>query len=374
MVVIAAGGWVALSRDGVDRSGHPLGSDFVSFWAASRLAQEGRAQAAYDPPSHLAMERTAVPTRDDGYYAFLYPPVFLLFCLPLAMLPYLWSLVAWLGLTGVAYWRCLRALLPQRWATLPILAYPATLLNVGHGQNGFLSTACFGVAMLTLDRRPVLAGLAFGGLVFKPHLAVVVPFALAAAGRWRTLAAAALSAAGLCLLSWLAFGTGAWQGFLAQTAMARAVLEQDLVGPAKMVSPFAALRVLDGSVEAAYVAQATVVLGLCGLFLGIRRARPAGLELGAVMAAMAVLATPFLLDYDLVLLALPLAWLTAAAQRTGFRPWEKTVLFAAFVLPLIVRAVATHLGLPLGPPVLAALLFVVARRALPVVPPSARIA
>ncbi|WP_225768489.1 glycosyltransferase family 87 protein [Inquilinus sp. Marseille-Q2685] len=140
MLAIVATGWVALSRDGVTVAGYPLGSDFVSFWAASELALEGRPQAVYEPASHFAVQRMAVPATDESYYAFFYPPVFLLICLPLATLPYLWSLAAWLGVTGLAYWRCLRALLPQRWAALPILAYPAVLMNAGHGQNGFLST------------------------------------------------------------------------------------------------------------------------------------------------------------------------------------------------------------------------------------------
>lgn len=363
MLAVVALGWIALSRDGVTVAGYPLGSDFVSFWAASELALEGRPEAVYEPASHFAVQRTAVPATDESYYAFFYPPVFLLVCLPLATLPYLWSLAAWLGVTGLAYWRCLRTLLPQRWAALPILAYPAVLMNAGHGQNGFLSAACFGAGILALQRRPVLAGLALGGLVFKPHLAVVIPFALAAAGRWRTLLSAALSALSLCLLSWLAFGTATWRGFLAQTALARAVLEQDLVGPAKMVSTFAAVRLLGGSVGIAYAAQLAVGLALCGLLWGIRRVRPSGLDLGALMVAMAVLASPFLLDYDLVMLALPMAWLLASAQRTGFRPWEKVVLFVVFVAPLFVRTIALRLGIPLGPPVLAALLLVVAGRA-----------
>jgi len=364
MLMIVAGGWVALSRNGIDPGGRLLGSDFVSFWAASSLARDGRPEAAYDPPAHLAMERVVMSATDESYYAFLYPPIFLLICLPLAGLTYLASLSVWLGVTGFAYWRCLRAMLPQRWAILPILAYPAVLMNAGHGQNGFLSTACFGTAVLALDRRPALAGLAFGGLVFKPHLAVVVPFALAAAGRWRALGAAAASALGLCLLSWLVFGAGTWRAFLAQTALARAVLEQDLVGPAKMVSTFAAVRLLGGGNGLAYAAQIAVVLMLLGLLWKVRGVRPSGADLGALTAAMSVLASPFLLDYDLVLLALPMAWLVTSAQRTGFRPWEKTVLFVAFAAPLFIRTVAIRSGLPFGPPVLVLLLVVVAGRVL----------
>ena len=51
-------------------------------------------------------------------------------------------------------------------------------------------------------RRPVLAGALLGALVIKPHLALLVPFWLAAGGQWRAFAAAAASAAGLLVLAW----------------------------------------------------------------------------------------------------------------------------------------------------------------------------
>ena len=48
-----------------------------------------------------------------------------------------------------------------------------------------------------MDRRPRLAGLLFGAMAFKPHLALVLPFALVFARRWTTLiVAAAIAAAG----------------------------------------------------------------------------------------------------------------------------------------------------------------------------------
>jgi hypothetical protein len=70
-----------------------------------------------------------------------------------------------------------------------------------------------------------------------------------------------------------------------------------------------------------------------------------------------------MLDYDLMLLALPLAWLVREQAKGGALPWEKTAIFAAFLLPLIGRLVAGRLGAPLGPPIVFALLLVVARRA-----------
>ena len=81
------------------------------------------------------------------------------------------------------------------------------------------------------------------------------------------------------------------------------------------------------------------------------------------MIVAALLATPFLLDYDLVLLAVPLAWLAREGLRTGFLPWEKIGLMAGFVLPALSRSFATGLGLPFAPAVLSAVLFLIIRRA-----------
>ena len=197
--------WIGLSRDGLDRLGKPLGTDFTSFWTAATLAGAGDAAAAWQPATHEAAERALFPAAAPGYYAFFYPPPALLLLLPLAALPYTAALVVWLAGGWFALVACLRRLLPQRWALLPILAFPGVLVNAGHGQNGFLSAACFGGFML-LQRWPLLAGACLGALAFKPHLALLAPVVLLAARRWRMLAGAALSAAGLCVLSWLVLG------------------------------------------------------------------------------------------------------------------------------------------------------------------------
>jgi hypothetical protein len=342
--------------------GKPIGTDFVSFWTAARLVRAGDITAPYRPATHAASEQAAFPTAPDGYYAFFYPPVALLLFLPLAALPYLVALVVWLARTGLAALACLRCLLPQRWALLPVLAFPAVLVNAGHGQNGFLSTACFGGGML-LRRRPLLAGMCLGALVFKPQLGLLVPVGLLAARRWRMLAGASLSAFGLCAFSWLLLGNAAWLGFLDVAPLARRTLEAGLVDPAKMVSTFAGMRVLHSGLGLAYVVQAAVTAGT-GILLALTLARrPGGHAEGAMLAAAAMLVTPFLLDYDLMILALPLAWVMAEAQRTGWRPWEKLTLLAAYALPMVARPIAMSVGIPLAPLVLAVLLVVVTRRA-----------
>ena len=227
---------------------HPLATDFVSFWTAAKLAAAGTPEAAWNPVAHAAAQHASFAPDagfEQSYYAFFYPPPFLLICLPLALLPYGAAVAVWLGATGAACLAVVRALLPSRWpAALALLAFPSMLMNAVHGQNGALTAALLGGAALHLDRRPRLAGACLGAMCFKPQLALLIVPALIAARRWHTLAWAAVVAGGLSLASLLVFGEGAWRAFLSVTPLARAVLEFGGVGFEKMVSTFAAANLL----------------------------------------------------------------------------------------------------------------------------------
>src|SRR5690242_20730081 len=157
-------GAVVTSHDFVDLFGHPLGTDFVSFWTASQLALTERPAAVYDMATHHAAQMALFGKAASNYTAYFYPPAFLLFCLPLALLPYVAGWAAWIGVTGFALWRCLQKFLPSREMLLPILAYPALVLNAEHGQNGFLTGALFASAALVLPKQAKLAGLLLGCL------------------------------------------------------------------------------------------------------------------------------------------------------------------------------------------------------------------
>jgi hypothetical protein len=243
-----------------------------------------------------------------------------------------------------------------------MLAFPGVLSTVGHGQNAFLTTALFGAAILAWDRRPLLAGVCFGLLTIKPQLGLMIPLALIVSGRWRTIASACATAVALAAAALALFGLSTWRAWLAVSPLARRALEEDWVGSEKMQSAFAAVRLLHGGLGLAYGVQSAVAVGAAAILVRVMRRRPDPLAQGAALATASLLASPFLLDYDLMLLALPLAWLVREQAKGGALPWEKTAMFAAFLLPLIGRLVAGRLGVPLGPPIVFALLLVVARR------------
>ena len=88
--------WVPPLR-GTVFPGDPRDNDFLSFWTAAQLALGGHPEAAY-VPELLARVQTDLLGPSKGYAAFMYPPVFLLLCVPLGLLAYGWALLAWLVL------------------------------------------------------------------------------------------------------------------------------------------------------------------------------------------------------------------------------------------------------------------------------------
>jgi alpha-1,2-mannosyltransferase len=344
--------WLS-GHDLIDRQGTPFGGDYISFYAASKLALSGHAVDVWHPGAHRVAENS-VFNRDLGYWAFFYPPAYLLFCLPLALVSYGWSLVIAMGATAAAavrltlsWFKRIRPEMKGGW--LPVLAFPGIWMNIACGQNAALTTAIMAGGCLLLNRAPILSGLVFGMMVIKPQLAIAIPFILAADGRWKTFFATGFSAATLSLAALLLVGPAGYAAFFANGAMARQALENGLVEISAMQSLFAALKVLGASNAIAYAAQALLAIGVLGWSsVVIRRHRPDYLAIGALLAVVTPLLSPFLLNYDLLMLALPLGWIILQGVRTGFRPWEKMLCLWIFILPVLVRGLADLAHLPLG--------------------------
>ena len=364
--------WLCLLHLVISPTPDPLGGDFLSFYAASKLALAGEAANAWRPYYHGLAENSLFGG-SHGYLAFFYPPPYLLLCFPLALLPYYGALLLWLTTTTAAavvairrYFHDFAPDLNPGWISL--FAFPAVWINLSCGQNGALTLAIFAFGFALLDRRPVLAGVIFGLLVMKPQLALTLPFGLAASAmhapkRWKTIQAAGISAATFCLLAYGVVGRDGYSAFLDNSAYARAALNQGLVNPAILQSLFAALRVFGTPLAAAYAAQTVLSLTVLGFACHAASTRIlSGTALGALLAAATLVVTPFSLDYDLMLSAIPLGWLALDSMRNGFRPWDKAIAVAVFFLPLVTRGLDTAYHLPLAPPVLVALFIAVWRR------------
>ncbi|MBT4687331.1 MAG: DUF2029 domain-containing protein [Rhodospirillaceae bacterium] len=196
--------------------GNP-GADFIIYYGASLLIQAGEAAAIFQWPA-LQVAQVSVIGAPAAYLPWLYPPPLMLVAAPLAALPYIPAFAVWVLGQLALLAATVGALGRGPVALLAALVFPATVNNMLVGQNGALSAALLGGGLVMLSRHPVMSGVMFGLLVYKPHLLVVVPFALLAIGAWRTMAATVASALGVSLLSMVVFGVGIWQRPLVQDA------------------------------------------------------------------------------------------------------------------------------------------------------------
>ena len=341
-----------------------LAPDFVLPWAASSLALSGHPQDVYVQDKQWAAEKAAAHNPDVGYTYWSYPPTYLVVALPMALIPYRWSLLIWLTATLSAYCFVIWAIVPDPDALWIALAFPGTALNALAGQNGFLTTALLGAGLLLLRRKPIRAGVMFGLLTFKPQLGLLVPLVLIATRRWRAIAAAAFTAIAFAAASLMMFGVRTWAAFLHDLPESSRQLNIGQMGWGKIQSVYGGLRLLGLGSGPAYLVQVIVALACATIAVIIWRAHRVSFDIkAAVLVTATLLVTPYVVDYDFVVLALPIAWMARDGAQNGFLPWEKPILLMTWLLPIFARWLALTASIPLAPLVIAILLACIVRRA-----------
>lgn len=279
----------------------PKAVDFLSYWAAARLALQGDPAMAYDIAEHYRMELTIAPI--DGLLPFPYPPPFLLLVTPFGLLPFGIAAAFWILLTGGLYYFAARRLAEPR----VVLAQPGVLANGLIGQNGFLIAAIFMAGTRLLERRPFLGGVVLGLFVFKPQLALLLPVAVLAARKWTAIAGAMLTVAILLLAALAAFGVEAYRGFLSTAPQYATFMQQNRWPWEELASTFAFCRSLGlGPVGSMTIHGAVAAVAAPAAWKAWRTDHPAKV---AVLAAATMLIPPYLFTYDSLLLVVPIAWL-----------------------------------------------------------------
>jgi hypothetical protein len=146
-----------------------------------------------------------------------------------------------------------------------------------------------------------------------------------------------------------------WSAFLASGKFTReVVLEQGGTGWHKIQSVFSWVRMWGGGVPLAYAVQGIVSLAVAVALVRLwRSAAPFALQAAALLIGT-LLATPYSLDYDLMLLAPALAFLAVDGIERGFAPWQKTLMAALWLMPLVARSLAQATLIPLAAPLMLA--------------------
>ncbi len=332
-----------------DAAGRPIGTDFVSIYSAGRMAARGDAAGVY-AFYQLFLEQNAIfgEGEETRFFPWLYPPVFLLAAVPLAQLPYIPALLVWLASTFAVYLHSIRTIIGSHRITHLAAAFTGVFVTIGSGQNSFLAAGCLGLGLAMLARSPMVAGIFFGLLCFKPQLGLLLPVILASAGCWSAFRSAAVTVIILASASVLIFGIDPWWAFMENSAFVReALLEGQGAGWEKNQSVFSAARGFSGSTVLAYFAQGAVSAAVMLTLAWLWRRGPTSLNCAAACAG-AALATPYLLDYDMMILAPAMAFLIKRGLERGFEPFQISFLAFIWLLPLLARPIAFFAHVPLG--------------------------
>ena len=84
---------------------------------------------------------------------------------------------------------------------------------------------------------------------------------------------------------------------------------------------------------------------------------------GVTLTLAILLSTPYAFDYDLAVLALPLAWLGWEAHVKGWiMPGEQVLLLIGWLMPVIAPIIAKATNLQFGPIILIALMVLAIKR------------
>ena len=343
-------GWLYFTSTGtVDVLGRPLGTDFSNVWTAGMMALDGRAADVWSWNEHFRVQTQFHRHENLALFGWHYPPPFLLVAAALATMPYLPALVVWQVVTLTPLLAMLQRIVRRRDTWLFVLAAPATLVCVTHGHNGFLTALLLGGGLLLLDKRPLIAGLLFGCLIYKPQFGLILPPLLLAGRHWRAIGGACASAAGLIGLTLIIWGMPVWQAFADSLPLTRSVIiEQGITGWHKIMSPFAAVRMWGGSVSSAYAVQLLATTACIAAVWWIAWTGKRLYLRNAMVCAAVLMSTPYVLDYDYVVLLPAIAFLFVDGQRHGFLRWDATLLVFVWLAPLVARTLAEQTMVPIG--------------------------
>jgi hypothetical protein len=343
-----------------DPNGLGFPTDFVNVWAAGKLVLDGTPALAYDWDIQRKIELAVLGQEFPGYFAWHYPPPFLFVASFLAQFPYAVAYAGWMAISVVPYLAVVRGIVGRPFGLVFAIAFPMVFSNTLVGQNGFLTAALIGGTLYLMPLRPVLSGICLGLLSYKPQYGLLFPIVLIAAAQWRVFISAAVTAIALAFVSWLAFGTESWQAFVHWMPMfSQAFLSEGKATWWKLQSLYSMVRFLGGPEPFAWAVHWVFTAGVTTVLVLMWRSRVPYTLKAAALATATLLITPYLFMYDMVVLAIPVAFLIRLGLKSGFRSYELPALGAALALFFSF----IFFGFPIGPAITLIVAGLVLRRA-----------
>jgi arabinofuranan 3-O-arabinosyltransferase len=328
-----------------DEKGLGIPTDFVNVWSAGKLVLDGHPAQAYDWDIQKQVQVAVLGQSYQGNFAWHYPPPFLFVASLLAHFPYTVAFIGWAAASLVPYVAVMRGIVGRPFGLLLALAFPVVLTNTLVGQNGFLTASLIGGALYLMPMRPVLSGICLGLLSYKPQYGLLFPLVLIAASQWTVFFTAGAVAVAMALASWLAFGTESWQAFFHWMPMfSQAFLTEGRAPWGKMQSIFAVVRYFGGTEPLGWLFQWIMSATVAVVLTLVWRSRISYPLKAAALATGTLLITPYLFLYDLMVLAIAMAFLVRIGLRKGFERHELPALGLAVALLMFYPLVGAPTG------------------------------
>ncbi|NKN39185.1 DUF2029 domain-containing protein [Agrobacterium sp. a22-2] len=308
--------------------------DFSNLWAGSRMVLDGHLAYLFDVDAYRAeLRRMFMP--DMANQEWSYPPSILLIGAPLALLPIQAAFVLWTVLTAGLLFLAMRPLGVPTTYRLAVLLSPPVLVNAAFGQNGALTAALLIGGLALLPKRPVISGILIGILTIKPHLGILLPFALLASGSFRAFAAAAVTALAIAIITGLLFGFETWHLFAAKTMpLMSTIMEAPYPQPYHLnaVTNFIMVRSFGLGLGAAYAWQGIVTCAAIAatVWTWLPRTKLDHGTRTCLTALMALLATPYGYTYDTIPAAVAAMYFFAKGIAV-----PRLLLVALWMLPVL---------------------------------------
>ena len=300
--------------------------DFPQFWYAGQLVGT---PTLLDPAAQLAW----MTARGYELFPFLYPPGTAWLLAPLGWLPIaaaFWAQVAAIMAIGLASGIvAARAFdIDVRVATIATMAWAPVMEGAaaGHFESLGMMLALLAIYALRFD-RDVLAGLAVGGILFKPTLALPLLAILVLRGRWKALGVVAGAGIGWYLLG-VAGSAGDWLWPADWLRLTAPYLGVDLPHNVNKTIGLPELLVGHGAPGwLGYAAAAIMALAALPRLL-----RAPIVEAASAACVVGLLVSPHSLSYEAVMAVPFLLWMCATTGTGIAEPWRTRIIVAVYLV------------------------------------------
>jgi hypothetical protein len=303
--------------------------DYDAFFVSGRLFLEGRVADAYSVERFFQAQYQILGTQD--IMTWTYPPHYNFLVALLALMPDWVGFVIFTSLTFFAYVLVLRQLAGPKHSAILWLLFPALVICLRTGQNGFLTGALMGALVLLILRRSRWAAVPLVLLTVKPHLLAGVGFYLLLRREWLLTGLCGGLVALVAAVTTVAMGVSIWPAFLGAVQEAGVFLKLGYYPLHRMTSLYAALLSAGMAHGWAMALQALLAAGMVVILVQWKRAGRPEREVLGVAVLTTVFFSPYVYDYDLPIMGAGIARLLPSLEARATSLQVGVLLLLAWV-------------------------------------------